>query len=94
MIEGYSVVAAELNRWFAWPDHRPISRQQVEAWHRRRTVNRLRQLPPSPVHEVSNPPRTSPRFLFDTRDWVEWARPGVPAVGGRSWIIPEPKEEP
>jgi hypothetical protein len=88
MIGGYSTVAAELNRRFAADP--PIDRRQVAAWHKRGTANRTGQLPPEPVETRPMPPRTTPRYLFETGDWVAWTRPGVPGPRNKGWrILPE-----
>ena len=99
---GYSVVARALNEAFDWPDGREISRQQVEAWHVRRTLNQMGQPPPSPSVILRGVPRTAPRALFDVAQWVQWARAGVPesrdAPGakargwhGTGWTVPAEK---
>ena len=82
-VGGFAAVAWALNHAYAWPDdHKVISRQQVQAWNRRGSLNAAGQAPPSPVYENpgSRPPQ--PRRLFTVADWIEWARPGVPARHG------------
>jgi len=83
MIGGYSVVAAELNRIFA--PQPPVSRQQVDRWSRRGTRNHDGQPPPGPDVKHPDPPRTQPRYEFDTAAWVTWFRAGVPGPRGKGW---------
>jgi len=79
---GYAGVAAALNRAYAWPGKtRAVTRQQVEAWHKRRTLNRAGQVPPS---------QRGRRAVFRIADWIEWARPGVPGPQRSGWIVPVP----
>lgn len=85
---GFSAVAAVMNDQLAWPDGRWVSRQQVEAWARRGTVNHARQLPPSPVRENPAALRTVPRLIYDPAAWVAWALPGVPGPRRRGWVYP------
>jgi len=97
MIGGYTVVAAALNTAYVWPGGREISRQQVQAWDVRRTLNKLQQLPPSAVEENPEAGRTQPTRLHETREWIEWARPGVPGPHsngqrGQNWAVPRPRE--
>ena len=89
---GYSVVADMLNAAYTFPDGREVSRQAVEAWHLGRVPNQSRQLPPSPVEYDPDAPRTQPKYIFDTDDWIEWARPGIRGDRGGGWIVPEPRE--
>ena len=92
MIGGYTVVAAQLNHAYVWPGGREINRQQVEAWHLRRTLNKSQQLPPSAVSENPDAARTEPRWEFETMAWIEWARPGVPGPRRSGWTVPRPRE--
>ena len=85
-IGGYTIVADALNKAYDWPH--PVSRQLVEAWHKRRTPNKARQLPPSAVRENRNPPRTTPRWEFETSAWVTWAAAGVRGPRRKGWVIP------
>jgi len=95
MIGGYAAVARELNQAFAWPGKDgPVDRRQVEMWHKRRTANRAGQLAPSPAREVPQPRRSTPRYLFDTGSWVEWARPGVPGPRRSGWMVPQRGPDP
>jgi hypothetical protein len=88
---GYSVVAAVLNRAYDWPDERDVTRQWVENVHLRRTPNKARQLPPSSVEERPEALRTTPVHIFETDDWVEYARPGVRGERRRGWVVPVPR---
>ena len=92
MIGGYSLVAAELNRAFIWPGGKEITRQQIEAWHKRRTLNQLQQLPPSAIEDNPDTPRTVARWTFETAAWIEWARSGVPGPRRAGWVEPRPRE--
>jgi hypothetical protein len=86
MIGGYSMVAALLSRQF----EASIDRRQVAAWYNRATRNQDGQLPPQPAQKLLKPPRTTPRYLFDTDDWVTWLRPGVPGPRNKGWrVYPE-----
>jgi hypothetical protein len=89
---GYSTVAAVLNADLDWPDGRTVSRQQIEAWHTRRTANKAGQLPPSAIDKRIEAARTYPVWIFETEDWVLWVLPGVPdrppALG---WVFPTRK---
>jgi hypothetical protein len=90
MIGGYSVVALVMNTELIWPDRRVVSRQQVEAWHKRRTPNQLSQLPPSAITRNPAPARTSPTWVFETGDWLTWALAGVPGPRRAGWVVPRP----
>lgn len=83
MIGGYSTVAGMLNRRYAAQP--PIDRRQVSAWYKRGTLNKDGQPPPEPVDKRVRPPRTTPRYLFDTEHWVAWVRPGVPGPRNKGW---------
>lgn len=96
MIGGYSAVAAVLTaRYVAC-----IDRRQVAAWHKRGTLNLDGQLRPKPVRVLPSPPRTTPRYLFETEEWVAWVRSGVPGPRRRGWrvyvlrVIPLPEKPP
>ena len=82
MIGWFTAVATELNRAYAWPDGKVVGRGQIHAWHKRRTLNRAGQLPPSEL----------PGRRFETSEWVEWARPGVPGPRRKGWVVPRARE--
>jgi hypothetical protein len=95
---GFQAVANLLNRVFDWDatgNHKPVYRQQVAAWHAHGTLNRLGQLPPSPVTKRLTAARTTPFWIFDTTDaspWVDWAAAGVPGTDGKGWAVPVRRE--
>jgi hypothetical protein len=93
MIGGFAAVAEYMNAKLVFPGKEPekITRQQVQAWSARGTVNQAGQLPPSPVREVTQPHRTADRLQFDLDAWVDWARPGVPGPRRKGWIVPKGK---
>jgi hypothetical protein len=84
MIGGYAVVAAELNRVYA--PQPAVTRQHVHGWFYRGTRNYEGQLPPGPVQEVANPPRTQARYLFRTADWITWYGKGMRGPNRRGWV--------
>ena len=84
MYGGYAVVAGVINQRFR-PEP-PVSRSRVYHWHKRGTLNRAGDKPPSPVEENPDAPRTQPRYVFDTDPWLEWFRHGVPGPHGRGWV--------
>lgn len=85
VLGGYSDVARHLTRLFRTDDETPVSRQQVEAWNKRRTVNRAGQMFPSPEREVPHAAAHRPRLLFSLARAADWYRGGAPGKYGRSW---------
>lgn len=90
MIGGYSAVAAVLTAQF----EACVDRRQVSAWYQRGTRNQAGLLPPEPVETRPRPPRTTPRYLFETGDWVAWFRPGVPGPRRKGWRVYAEREQP
>jgi len=82
------VIATVLNERLSWPDGRKVTRQQVDIWVKRATLNMAGEPPPDPVKNISDPKRTTPRRVWDTRAWVGWALSGVPNTGGHDWVLP------
>lgn len=85
---GYTVVADALNAAYDWPDGRTVSRQAVENWHLDRAPNKASQLAPSPVDLDEDAPRTQPRYIFESDDWVEWAAAGLRGERRKGWVVP------
>jgi hypothetical protein len=74
---GFAAVAGYLTERFGLEP--PLSRQQVYAWNKRRTVNRDGRMFPSPV-------AAGPEFSLDEVD--SWYAAGPPAFLGDGWETP------
>jgi hypothetical protein len=85
VIGGYSAVAAEINKRFA--PQPPMDRRQVYRWFTAQSRNHDGQLPPRPAAVHNDAARTTPRYLFDTEQWVAWYRAGTRGPNGKGWLV-------
>lgn len=92
MLLGYSALARELNRRLDF-GRLPVVRQNIYTWNRRRVVNQLGQMFPSPDSENTHAAVHRPRLLWEPDTVIAWCLGGVPKAGGQGWKMPSLREQ-